>query len=169
MSKPKLMFVSTFAAKTAIAACKSLKFVQNVVLIDGKARDKYTISLDGLVKKHEKLDFKVEKNFSKVDISNQIAVIMCSSGTTGLPKGVLTTHENMMACLQTTREGIKPIKSSYDSPIVVLNIGPWFHVLGLVSMFMFACLADPAFVFLPKFEEAAFYRSIEVNMNKKIN
>lgn len=119
--------MSPSAAKLTVAACKRLKFVQNVVLIEEKISDKFAISLSGLIKKYEKLNFNIEDHVcGEVDISDQTALIICSSGTTGLPKGVLITQENMMACLQTSRGGMELFKSLHNGSIVALNIGPWY-------------------------------------------
>lgn len=127
LSKPKLVFVSPSAAKPTVAACKQLKFVRNVVVIEGKVSDKFVISLSGLIKKYEKLTFNIEDHVcGEVDISDQTALIICSSGTTGLPKGVLITQENMMACLQTSRGGMELLKSSHNGSIVAFNIAPWY-------------------------------------------
>lgn len=37
------------------------------------------------------------KNFRPLDFDSneQVAAVLCSSGTTGLPKGVMTTHANL--------------------------------------------------------------------------
>lgn len=34
------------------------------------------------------------------DLNEDIALILCSSGTTGLPKGVQLTHRNIMAAIK---------------------------------------------------------------------
>lgn len=163
MSKPKLVFVSPYAAKKTITTCKKLKYVKNVIIIGGKNVDDFAISLDDFIKKYEKIEFKVE-NFTskKIDIHDQVALIMCSSGTTGMPKGVLITQENMMSVIHGYRELFIMTKMVFEQTLVILNIAPWFHALGFMSMFMIACSRDSVYVFLPKFEEETFLRSIEV-------
>lgn len=183
LSKPKLVFVSPFVAKKIIDVCRQLKFVQHVVLIDGQPIDDFVISASDLVKTHKSIRFHVDDFVcEEVDVRDQVAMIFCSSGTTGelrdfeknlrnfkwtfkkgLPKGVLTTQENMMACLQTYRTGMKHIADTHNISIVALNVAPWFHVLGFLSMFMYSCLKEHLFVFLPKFDEAAYYKAIEVS------
>lgn len=166
LSKPKLVFVSPYAAKKTVAVCKQLDFVKNVIIIGGKTIDKFTISLEDFLKKYQKVDFEVEElTAKKVDIHDQVALIMCSSGTTGMPKGVLLTQENMMSVLNGYRELFAMTKMLYEQTVIVFNIAPWFHSLGFMSMFMVACSRDSVYVFLPKFDEVAFLKSIEVNIS----
>ena len=165
ISKPKFVFVSPFFAKQMIEVCKKLKYVQNVILIEGKGIDTFTLSLPELLNKHDKNDFDVQKQVGKkVDIYNQTALIMCSSGTTGLPKGVLTTQANMMTCLRTYRGGYAFFKILYDVDLIAFTIAPWFHVLGFLSMYIYASCHTSISVFLTKFEEKSFFSSIEVKI-----
>lgn len=137
--------------------------MKNVILIEGKKIDNFTISLTELIKKHENSEFDLQARIGqKVDIYNQIALIMCSSGTTGLPKGVLTTQANMMACLRTYRDALKYVKNFHKINIIAFNIAPWFHVLGFLSMYMYVSSHDSVYVYLKKFEEKAFFESVEV-------
>ena len=165
ISKPKFVFVSPFFAKQISEVCKKLKYVQNVILIEGKEIDTFTLSLTELLKKHEKNDFDVQKQVSKkVDIYNQTALIMCSSGTTGLPKGVMTTQANMMSCLRTYRNDLHYFKEMYDVDVIAFSIAPWFHVLGFMTMYIYASCHTSSYVFLTRFEEKAFFSSVEVNI-----
>lgn len=162
LSKPKLVFVSQYAAKRTIQACKDLKFVEQVVLIGDKKVDGPIILLSEFVKKNQKNNFDVEANVSRrVDIKDQVALIVCSSGTTGLPKGVMVTQENIMSVIQSYRDLFTMMKMIHEKPIVVINIAPWFHALGFLSMCVVACSRDTIFCFLPKFEERSFLKAIE--------
>lgn len=163
LSKPKFIFVSPYAARKTVAVAKKLKFVRNVILIEGRKIDNFVVSLNGLIRKHEKVEFNVEDFIcGEVDTRDQSALIVCSSGTTGLPKGVLITQENMMTTHQTYSAGVKLRKSVQDFSIVGFNVAPWFHVLGFIAMFLFSTSEDAVYIFLPKFDEISFYRSIEV-------
>lgn len=140
-----------------------MSHVKNVILIEGKKFDNFTISLTELIKKYENFEFDLEAHLGqKVDIYNQTALIMCSSGTTGLPKGVLTTQANMMACLRTYRDALGYVRSFHKINIIAFNIAPWFHVLGFLSMYMYASSHDSVYVYLKKFEEKSFFESVEV-------
>lgn len=163
LSKPKLVFVSLYAAKRAIATCRNLPYVQNVVVIGGRSDGGFVVSLSDFVAKYEKIEFNVDEHASKpVDAKDQVAVIFCSSGTTGMPKGVLITHNNIISVVQAYRHRFVLFKMMFvDRTLAVLNVAPWFHVLGFMSMVMLATSRTANFVFLPRFEEEPFLRSIE--------
>lgn len=150
-------------ATTAVKVCKKLSYVKNVILIEGKQQDKFVLPLDAWMGSFENTVFDIHGYVSKsVDIQNQTCLIFCSSGTTGLPKGVETTQANVMSCLQTYRAALKYFVALHGEPVVAFNVAPWFHVLGFVSMLMYACSVETTFVYLPKFEENLFYKTIEV-------
>lgn len=164
LSKPKFVFASEYAAKRTIAACKDLKFVQGVVVIADKKFGGSAVLLNDFVNEFKNNNFDVEKSASqKVEIKEQVALIVCSSGTTGQPKGVLITQENIMSVIQSYRDLFVLIKMLHGQTITNLNIAPWFHSLGFMSMILVATSRDAVFVFLPKFEEEVFLRAIEVS------
>lgn len=165
MSKPKFVFASSIVEKKTVTVCKELKYVKNVFLLDEGKIDQFVLSLSGLIKQQNHINFKVEDHVTKaVDTSNQVALIFCSSGTTGQPKGVEITQENILACLQSYRGFVKNLAILQQRSAIAFNIAPWFHVLGFVSMFMYACSSQTVNVFVPKFDEATFYKAIEVRL-----
>lgn len=169
LSKPSLVFVSAYAAKKTIATCRDLHYVKKVILIDGETVDDFVISMRDLTGKHANLGFDIDERIhSKVDLKDQVALVMCSSGTTGIPKGVMITQQNMISVIQSYRALFTLMKMIHDQTLVIMNIAPWFHALGFMSMFMVSCQSDPIFVFLPKFDEETFLRSIEVRITLNI-
>ncbi|CAO1315847.1 unnamed protein product [Diamesa serratosioi] len=162
LSKPKYIFVSSYAAKRTIATAKKTNFVKNVVLLDGKTQDSLVISIQDLIKNGKNDAFNVEDHVSQhVDIYDKVALILCSSGTTGMPKGVEITQANMMECLSTYRSVFLLMRLIHQTPAITFNVAPWFHSLGFISMFMMACSHDSVYVFLPKFDEVAFLESVQ--------
>lgn len=126
LSKPKFVFISPFGSKRVIAVCKKLEYVKQVVIFSEKSNDSFVMPLNDFIKKNEKKDFDVhEYSRQKVDIKETVAVIVCSSGTTGLPKGVLLTQENMMSLVQSYRINYELSKLIYEPPITVFSISPW--------------------------------------------
>jgi long-chain acyl-CoA synthetase len=60
---------------------------------------------------------------------DEIAVMLCTSGTTGNAKGVMLSHENMVSNIESSLQRL-----DLDSQDVVLSIAPWYHVFGLITL-----------------------------------
>ncbi|GAW93343.1 long-chain-fatty-acid--CoA ligase [Calderihabitans maritimus] len=86
-----------------------------------------------------------------VDPKEDLAVLQYTGGTTGIPKGVMLTHFNLVANVQQTAEFLKP---AVEDPGLecMLTALPLFHVYGMtVAMNVAFALSCPQ-VLLPKFE-----------------
>jgi acyl-CoA synthetase (AMP-forming)/AMP-acid ligase II len=79
-------------------------------------------------------------------LATMIAVVASSSGTTGLPKGVLLTHRNLVACL-CQHETIYHV--SRDD--VFLATLPFFHIYGLSIILSYGLRHGATIVTLPRF------------------
>lgn len=78
---------------------EKFKFVEKVVLLsdfDLSDGNPSVILIEDFLKGVTASELKVEP----VDINKHMAVILCSSGTTGLPKGVQITHANLLAAIE---------------------------------------------------------------------
>lgn len=166
LSKPKMVVVSAFAEKKILEASRELDFIEKVILLDGETIDDRAVSLKDLIKKHESVEFNIDDQVSKpIDMTDQVAVIMCSSGTTGLPKGVQTTQANLKNVIDGYRKYFGAFQVTLNlSEFRILNIAPFFHGLGFIWMCVIVFIGGPISVFLPRFEEESFLRSIEVKL-----
>ncbi|KAH9519672.1 putative 4-coumarate--CoA ligase 5 [Bulinus truncatus] len=101
--------------------------------------------------------------FPYVDINpvTDVFVLPYSSGTTGLPKGVMLTHFNCMA-------NCKQIFSSIPtSPMDrALGLLPMFHIYGMIVVQLSVLLGGASLVYLPKFEPSTFLQCLQ---NKQIS
>jgi malonyl-CoA/methylmalonyl-CoA synthetase len=84
--------------------------------------------------------------------STRRAMILYTSGTTNLPKGVVTTHANIEAQISTLVSAWE-----WQSTDRILNILPLHHVHGIINVVGCALWSGACCVFLPKFSEAAVF------------
>ena len=88
---------------------------------------------------------------------DDLAAIFYTSGTTGFPKGAMTTHENFLANTETCRR-IGPLP--YDGSVRTLVSVPLFHVTGCNSQLLTSCEGGGTTVIMRNFDIQAFLRAI---------
>jgi len=85
------------------------------------------------------------------------AAIFYTSGTTGFPKGAVTSHENFLSNAETCRRALYVAPEGLRTLISV----PLFHVTGCNSQLLVAAYVGGTAVIMPAFEVGAFLRAIE--------
>jgi acyl-CoA synthetase (AMP-forming)/AMP-acid ligase II len=76
-----------------------------------------------------------------------VALLPYSSGTTGLPKGVMLTHANLVASVRQVQRGLR--LSPRDT---TLAVAPFFHVMGFVVSLAVPLAAGATVVTMPRFD-----------------
>ena len=87
--------------------------------------------------------------------ADDIAVLTYTSGTTGVPKGAMNTHGNMVFNAQTYRDWI-----GLTPDDVVLGVAPLFHITGLIGHIAVALLVPCPLVLAHRFHPEVMIETI---------
>jgi long-chain acyl-CoA synthetase len=100
------------------------------------------------------------------DLTDTLAVIQYTGGTTGEPKGAMLTHANLSAAceqyLETTRVGPNPLVEGEERTLCIL---PLFHIYALSVMLVLGLRLGAEIVVHPRFDPEVALRDI---VSKKI-
>ena len=94
---------------------------------------------------------------------NDVAVLPYSSGTTGLPKGVMLTHKNLIANLLQCNhpEIVDNIPTTETTQEIVLSVLPFFHIYGFNGILNFIIYIGGHIVTLPRFTVEDYIKCLE--------
>lgn len=81
--------------------------------------------------------------------SNDLAVLQYTGGTTGLSKGAMLTHRNLLANAMQTRCWVPQAKDAKETSLCV---APFFHAYGLSVGMNLSILAAATMILLPQFK-----------------
>lgn len=84
-------------------------------------------------------------------IPDDVVALPYSSGTTGLPKGVMLTHKSLVTSVAQQVDGENP-NLYFNSEDVILCVLPLFHIYSLNSVLLCALRVGAAILIMPKFE-----------------
>jgi malonyl-CoA/methylmalonyl-CoA synthetase len=82
------------------------------------------------------------------------ALILYTSGTTGNPKGVVTTHQNIEAQITSLTHAWEWSKEDH-----ILNVLPMHHVHGIINVLSCALWSGACCEFLPRFDSKKVFDS----------
>lgn len=91
-----------------------------------------------------------------IDPQTTVAVLPYSSGTTGIPKGVMLTHRNLVANVEQSRHVM-----DLNGDDRVLAVLPFFHIYGMTVLLNIALFTRASLVTMPKFDLVQFLENIQ--------
>ncbi|WML47334.1 AMP-binding protein [Neobacillus sp. PS3-34] len=97
----------------------------------------------------EEMDF----NFKE-----DIALLQYTGGTTGFPKGVMLTHENLVSNASMCQAWLYKCKRGEE---IILGILPFFHVYGMTTVMILGVMQAHKMVLLPKFDAETTLKTIQ--------
>lgn len=166
-SHPKAIFCSTKNAAVLREACKlaNLADVKLVVVQTqpGEALPANTIDFNEVMET-EGLRLSDSAEFNRDSDPNGLCVLPFSSGTTGLPKGVMLSHNNIATNCEATAAKLPaetlvfPTTKSHQDVIPVVL--PFYHCYALIVMLVSKLSLGCKMVSMPKYEPNALLRVI---------
>jgi acyl-CoA synthetase (AMP-forming)/AMP-acid ligase II len=91
-----------------------------------------------------------------IEPADDLVALPYSSGTTGLPKGVMLTHRNLVANICQTVAGLR---TTEDDRIIAVM--PFFHIYGLVVILNISLHRGATLVTMPRFDLPDFLRVMQ--------
>jgi acyl-CoA synthetase (AMP-forming)/AMP-acid ligase II len=92
----------------------------------------------------------------EIDPGSDLAVLPYSSGTTGLPKGVMLSHRNLVANMSQNQVAFEIREDD-----VLVGVLPFFHIYGMVVIMNQGLRAGATIVTMPRFDLDQFLGLIE--------
>jgi long-chain acyl-CoA synthetase len=89
--------------------------------------------------------------------SSDLAVLQYTGGTTGLSKGAMLTHRNLLANALQTRAWVP---KAGDGEEITLCVAPFFHSYGMTACMNLSILAAATMVLLPRFKTKDVVKAI---------
>jgi long-chain acyl-CoA synthetase len=82
----------------------------------------------------------------EIDPSEDVAIFQYTGGTTGIPKGAMATHRNLVANSLQIKSWLPDVREAGESVLVAL---PLFHVYGMVAAMCFGMAAAATQILIP--------------------
>jgi acyl-CoA synthetase (AMP-forming)/AMP-acid ligase II len=91
-----------------------------------------------------------------LDPDTAVALLPYSSGTTGLPKGVMLTHTNLVTTVRQVNRGLRLTRQD-----TVLAVAPFFHIMGFMATLAAPLASGATVVTMPRFDLEGFLTLVQ--------
>lgn len=150
-SKAVCLF-TTSNLQEKVSSSLAITSVQEVFIFNDKNTSH---SFDFLLQDNSDREFKA----ASIDPGRDVAVLPYSSGTTGLSKGVMLSHHNLVAHniqIEALRDASHPVKNEY-----MIAVLPFFHIFGMTVNMNLGLSNGSALVIVKRFDPSQFLGLIQ--------
>ncbi|KAF5292796.1 hypothetical protein FQA39_LY13841 [Lamprigera yunnana] len=160
-TKPKLIFCSKKVLSKIQEIKNKVSYMEKIIVLDREDDTEYAESFNNFISRRSDVDLDLD-NFetANYDRNEHIAVILQSSGTTGLPKGVMLTDTNILTKFIHSRNPLYGTGLHAKPGVSFVNFLPFFHVYGYCTILTYLTFGFHV-VQLQVYKEELFLRSIE--------
>ncbi|MDU8945902.1 AMP-binding protein [Ovoidimarina sediminis] len=103
------------------------------------------------------------QNQIPVDLDEDVVALPYSSGTTGLPKGVMLTHRNLVMNIDQTL-----VAADVRSEDVTIAFLPFFHIYGLTVLMNLHLAHGASLVTMPRFDLELFLELVQTHRPRSL-
>ena len=96
----------------------------------------------------------------EIDVHNDLVVLPYSSGTTGLPKGVMLTHHNLVANMAQV-DGVPVDILRIRPDDVLMGLLPFYHIYGMLVILNYSLALGATVVSVPRFDLEQFLQVVQ--------
>ena len=142
-SKPKYIFVSNKVKEIVEKANEKIGNIVKIIVVD-----EITLPTNYVAKQEE----------FENDLDEDIAIIVYTSGTTGNPKGVMITYENIKANM----DGVRAVDLVTDTD-TILGMLPYHHIMPLCFTLILPMYLGVPVILLTEISSASLLKTLQEN------
>ncbi len=98
-----------------------------------------------------------------IDPAEDVAALQYTGGTTGVSKGAMLTHRNLVANVQQALDMFIDDPGAFSNNQKIMGVLPMFHIFGLTCVMLFGIRQGLDQILLPKFDPAEVMEVVREN------